>query len=286
MSETKKRQLRVFPGLEARHFQHPADLTATEALRAIPGLDLLVAKLMEYGIERVLYLQNIAGSVRVTPKMFGRLHRSLKWGCKILDIEEPELYVTLNPVPNAFTYGNTRPFIVMTSGLIDMLSDEERFFVLAHELGHIKANHVLYTVLARNVATVMALVSQMTLGLGRLLGMGFELALHEWYRRSELTADRAALLCVQDLNPGIQTFMKLAGGATRLYAEMDQEEFLRQIRAYEESDASSLNQVYKALITAFRDHPFPILRAKELDAWHSTGYRELTGPKGLLSTGR
>jgi len=282
-SETKKRQLRTFPGLAAKDFQHPLDVTATDALRGIPGLDTVVRKVMEYGMERVLYLQNIAGSVRVTKNMFGRLHRSLRWGCKILDIEEPELYVTLDPAPNAYTYGHTRPFVVLTSGLVDMLNDEERFFVLAHELGHIKAQHVLYTVLARNIAVVMALVSQMTLGIGKLLGLGLELALYEWYRRSELTADRAALLCVQDLEPCVRTFMKLAGGASRLYAEMDQVEFLRQIRSYEETDASTLNQVYKVLITLFRDHPFPILRAKELDAWHSTGYRAIAGPAGLLT---
>ncbi len=283
MSETKKRQLRTFPGLEAKHFQHPLDVAATDALRGIPGLDTVVKKIMEYGMERVLYLENIAGSVRVSKNMFGRLYKSLQWGCKILDIDEPELYVTLDPVPNAYTYGHTKPFVVMTSGLVDMLNDEERFFVLAHELGHIKASHVLYTTLARNVAVVMSLISQMTLGIGKLLGLGLELALFEWYRRSELTADRAALLCVQDLDPCIRTFMKLAGGASRLYQEMDQTEFLRQIRAYEETDRSTLNQVYKVLITLFRDHPFPILRAKELDAWHSTGYRALAGPAGLLT---
>src|SRR5262245_64795945 len=112
---------------------------------------------MEYGFERLYYLDNIAGNVRVTKHMFGRLYRSLTWGCKILDVDEPELYVTLDPNPNAFTYGHTRPFIVVTSGLLDMLDDEERFVVIAHELGHIKASHVLYTVLAKNIAAIMTL---------------------------------------------------------------------------------------------------------------------------------
>ena len=76
--------------------------------------------------------------------------------------------------------------------------------------------------------------------------------------------------------------MKLAGGARRLYEEMSQEEFMSQIRAYEEADRSTLNQVYKVLITLYRDHPFPILRAKELDLWHASGYRDLAGPAGLL----
>jgi hypothetical protein len=78
--------------------------------------------------------------------------------------------------------------------------------------------------------------------------------------------------------------MKLAGGASRLYEEMDQNEFIRQIRAYEDTDRSSLNKAYKVLLTLFRSHPFPILRAKELDRWHSAadGYRGIAGPAGLL----
>jgi Zn-dependent protease with chaperone function len=280
---TRRKQLRTFPGLQAEDFQHPDDLSATSALQSIPGLDSLVAKVLEYGFERVYYLENLASNVRVTPRMFERLYRALGWGCKILGVEEPELYVQVDPIPNAFTYGHTRPFITLTSGLVDMLDDEERFFVIAHELGHIKAGHVLYTVLARNIATVVSMIGQATLGLGALLGQGLVLALHDWYRKAELTADRAGLLCVQDMNPAIRAFMKMAGGASRLYGEMDQGEFLRQIREYEDADRSQLNRAYKQLITAFRTHPFPIMRAKELDLWYGTGYRDLAGPRGLLT---
>ena len=282
MSETKKRRLRVLPGISAAEFQHPSDIRATDALKAVPGLDKVIAKIMEYSLERVFYLENIASSVRVTPRMFGRLYRSLGWGCQILDLEEPELYVTLDPVPNAYTYGHTRPFVVLTSGLVDMLDDEECFFVIAHELGHIKAAHVLYTIMARNISTLMTIIGQATLGLGSLLGQGLVAALHDWYRKAELTSDRAGLLCVQELDPCMRAFMKMAGGASRLYTEMDHTEFLQQIRAYEDADELLLNKAYKGLLTMHRTHPFPILRAQELDAWYRDGYRRLLGLTGLL----
>ena len=282
MSETRKRQLRTFPNLAAKDFQHPHDAAATEVLKAVPGLDTVIAKIMEYGLERLFYLDNIASSVRVTPRMFGRLHRSLGWGCQILDLEEPELYVTLDPVPNAYTYGHTRPFVVLTSGLVDMLDDEECFFVIAHELGHIKAAHVLYMIMARNISTLMTIIGQATLGLGSLLGQGLVVALHDWYRKAELTSDRAGLLCVQELEPCMRAFMKMAGGTSRLYSEMDHAEFLQQIRAYEDADELLLNKAYKGVLTMYRTHPFPILRAQELDAWHKDGYRCLLGSTGLL----
>jgi Zn-dependent protease with chaperone function len=279
-----KRKLITFPGLSAADFQHPDDVQATEALRSVPGLDTIVAKVLEYGFERIYYLDNVAGNVRVGPRQFARLYKALTWGCKILDVEEPEMYVTLDPVPNAFTFGHTRPFIVLTSGLVDMLDDEERFFVVAHELGHIKAEHVLYTVLAKNIAAIMTIIGQATLGIGALLGQGLVIALNDWFRKAELTADRAGLLCVQDPAPCMRAFMKMAGGARRLYEEMDYNEFLRQIREYEDADRSNLNKAYKVLITLYRTHPFPILRARELDRWAGTGYRELAGPRGLLGS--
>src|SRR5439155_23769273 len=180
---------------------------ATDTLKKIPGIDKLFTKVLEIGFERVFYVDNIASNLRVTPKMFPRLHRSLSWACKILDVPEPEMYVHVDPVPNAFTYGHTKPFITATTGLIDMLSDEELFFVIGHEVGHIKAGHVLYGTMARNIAAIVTLLGEATLGIGALLARGLVIALFEWYRCAELTSDRAALLCVQDVEPARDTFM-------------------------------------------------------------------------------
>jgi len=271
----KKRKLRALTGLSVDEFRHPSDQRATDALRKIPGIDKLFAKVLEVGLERVYYVENIASNLRVTPKMFPRLHRSLTWATKILDVPEPEMYVTVDPIPNAFTYGHTKPFITVTSGLIDMLSDEELFYVVGHEVGHIKAGHVLYGTMARNIVAVIALLGQATLGIGALLGQGLVIALLEWFRCAELTSDRAALLCVQDLEPARDVFMKLAGGTTRMAADMDREEFLRQVREYEEVDRTTLDRAYKILLTIGRTHPFAMQRAKELETWFEAGYPEL-----------
>jgi len=203
------------------------------------------------------------------------MHRSLEWGARILDMEVPELYISLNPIPNAYTYGHTHPFIVLTSGLVDLLSPEERFFVIAHELGHIKAGHVLHTIMAHNIAQIVQRIGQATFGIGSILGQGLVYALLEWHRKSELTADRAGLLCVQNLDCPINTFMKLAGGASTLFKEMDRDEFLSQIDDYEDADRSPLNKAYKILLTSERSHPYAIMRAKELRIWHDGDYKEL-----------
>jgi len=265
--KAKKRKLRPLPGLDVEEFRHPNDARATDALKKIPGFDTLIKKVMEYGLERLYYVENISSNLRVTPKMFPRLHRSLTWACKILEVPEPEMYVTVDPKPNAFTYGHTKPFIQLTSGIIDMMSDEELFFVISHEVGHIKSGHVLYGTMARSISTIVTILGQATLGFGAILGQGLVVALYEWYRCAELTADRAALLCVQDLEPARDTFMKLAGGTTRLAGEMDRDDFLRQVREFEDVDRTTLDRAYKVLLTLFRDHPFAMQRARELDTW-------------------
>jgi Zn-dependent protease with chaperone function len=271
----KKRQLRALTGLSVEEFRHPHDAKATDALKKIPGFDKVLTKLLEYGLERLFYVDNIASNLHVTDKMFPRLNRSLGWACKILDVPIPEMYVTLDPVPNAFTYGHTKPFITLHSGLIDTMTDEEVFFVIAHEVGHIKAGHVLYGTMARNISALIDFIGRTTFGFGAILTQGLAIALLEWYRCAELTSDRAALLCVQDLEPARDTFMKLAGGTTRLASEMNRDEFLRQVRAYEDVDRSTLDKAYKVLLTLFRTHPFAMQRAKELEVWFESGYIEL-----------
>jgi Zn-dependent protease with chaperone function len=277
---TKRRKLRPLPGLSAEDFRHPQDALATDSLKKIPGFEKILSKVLEYGLERLAYVDNLASNLQVTPHMFGRLHRSLQWGCKILDIPEPEMYVTMNPTPNAWTYGHTKPFVTVTSGLIDLLSDEELFFVIGHELGHIKAGHVLYGTMARNIAAIVELIGQATLGIGAILGQSLVYALLEWYRAAELTCDRAAMLCVQDLEPARATFMKLAGGNSRLSKEMSRDEFLRQVASFEDVDRSALNKAYKILLTSQRTHPFAMQRAKEVERWYDAGYHDVMKKRG------
>lgn len=284
-AEPKRRKLKTFRDIDPEKLMHPWDVKATRALGKVPGLELLTRKVMEYGFERIYYLENTADNVRVTDKMFPKLHRYLQWSCKILGVDEPEMYVTMDPEPRSLTYGHKRPFIVLSSGLLDLLDEQERFFVVSHEVAHIKFGHVLYTVLAENLAVILDAIGKATLGLGALVGFGLAIPLFDWYRKTYLSCDRAGLLCVQERDVPFRVFMKLAGGSLKLYQEMNYPEFLRQIRAYEEADESTLNRAYKLMLTIFRPNPFPIMRAKFLDDWLAEGgYTALTGDEMTAPT--
>ncbi|MBI4852170.1 MAG: M48 family metalloprotease [Acidobacteria bacterium] len=276
MTETKRWQRkasRTFPKISPAAFQHPMDLKALEAVKSISGVDFLIRKVIEFAFERYYYITNIADSIRVTSRQCPLLNDMLLDACDILDVDVPEFYVDQNPVANAYTFGSEKPFVVLQSGLVDLMTDDELFTVICHEIGHIKCGHVLYKMVARFLSIIVEYIADKTFGLGSLITGPIMVAFYEWDRKAELSADRAGLLGIQNPNVVISTLMKLAGGCSKVAAQLDRDEFLRQAENYQELDHSTLNQFYKFLQVVNRTHPFPVLRAKEINEWaKSTEY--------------
>jgi Zn-dependent protease with chaperone function/RNA polymerase subunit RPABC4/transcription elongation factor Spt4 len=273
---TQTRKRRRFPKISPSAFQHPMDLRALDAVKRAKGVDLLIRKVIEYGYERYLYINNIADTVRITPRQVPLLHDMLVEACEILDVSVPELYLDQDPVVNAYTFGCEKPFIVLQSGLVDLLTEDELFSVIAHEVGHIKCGHVLYKMVAQFLKTAAEVIADMTFGFGKLITGPLLVAFYEWDRKAELSSDRASLLATQDADVVINTLMKLAGGSSKIMPQLDRDEFLRQAENYRELDASTLNQFYKLIQVIWRTHPFPALRAREIEEWsRSTEYQNI-----------
>ncbi|QBD77754.1 peptidase M48 [Ktedonosporobacter rubrisoli] len=267
MSTNQSKARRRFPGLDPVMLQHPYDRVALSTLQKVPGLDIVVRKFIELFPERVAYIQNVAQTVRVTSTQCPQLYTQLQEACAILDVREPELYVAQYPVPNAYTSGHDHPYIVVTTGLLDLMNEDEVMAVIAHELGHIKSGHVLYKTMARCISLLLTIVGDMTLGLGRLIGRTLEAALLEWDRKSEFTADRSALLVMQDPHVMLTLMMKLAGGTLFQRDQMNAQEFLKQADLYQDVDVNLLDRMYKLLLVTSVSHPLTIVRAREIMNW-------------------
>jgi Zn-dependent protease with chaperone function len=254
-------------GLPPTAFQHPLDRQATENLKKIKGFDWLVGKFIEYGFERIDYITHIGGGIRVGPRQMANHYAMLRECCDVLDMSEPELYVMQGGV-NAYTSGHNHPFIILETGLLELMDDEEIMAVIAHELGHIKCGHVLYKTMARGIKPFIEMAGKATLGIGSIVGSGVEAGLSAWNRRSELSADRAALLGMQNSQPCVTMLMKLAGGTTRHVQSLDSEQFLNQARAYKEGlDQKTSDRFYRFIANMGSSHPFPVERARALDEW-------------------
>jgi Zn-dependent protease with chaperone function len=258
-------QRRVLTEISPQAWEHPADRAALNALRKIPGFDLALRKIFGMFGERAIRLAFKANAVRVSDKQYPWIHERTLRVCEIMDLKEiPEVYVSQTPLVNAGAVGMSDPFIVLNSSMLEVLDHDEVEAVLAHEVGHILSGHVLYR-------TLLLLI--MSLALFRYPIAGLALlpilwALLEWYRKSELSCDRAALLAVQDKDVVMSSLMKLAGGTRGEVLNL--QEFIAQSEEYREG-GDLLDSVYKVLNVIGATHPFSVVRVAELRDWIDSG---------------
>ncbi|GHC51048.1 M48 family metallopeptidase [Streptomyces cinnamoneus] len=257
------RERRRFPGISSRAYEHPADRSALVALRKLSGFDTAFKALSGLLPERSLRLLYLSDSVRVGEQQFPHLHTMLLDACYVLDMPKvPAMYVTQDPQPGAMCIGLDEPIVVVTTGLVELLDEEEMRAVIGHEVGHALSGHAVYrTVLLflTNVAMKVAWIP-----LGGIAVMTVVTALREWFRKSELSADRAGLLVGQDLQASMRGLMKLAGG-NHLH-EMNVDAFLAQAEEYEKG-GDLRDSVLKIMNMLPRSHPFAAVRAAELKKW-------------------
>lgn len=257
----------LFPGISSRAYEHPADRSALVTLRSLSGFDTVLKGLAGIFRDRSHRLMHLASTVRVDARQFPELHELFMDGVAVLDVPgPPELFVSQSPVANAMTIGMDKPFIVVTTGLLDLLDDpQERRFVLGHELGHALSGHAVYRTMLYHL---IRLSQRVWIPIGYLGLRAIISALEEWQRKSELSADRAGLLVAQDPAVALRVQMKMAGGA-RL-ASMDPDAFLDQAREYDAA-ADLREGLLKLLNLEGQSHPFAVARATELRRWVDSG---------------
>lgn len=255
-------------GLKADHFRHPLDQNATANLKQIPGMDLMVRGLLGSVAEQFFALNNLAASVRVSDKQLPHLHQLLLDACHILDLEPPELYLQQNPQPNAYTFAmrGKKPFMVLHTSLVDMLTPAEIQAVMAHELGHLKCEHGVYLTLAN----IMVLAAGLIPNWGAMLTQSLQAQMLEWVRCAEFSCDRAALLAVQDPRVVMSVLMKLAGGSPQLAPLLNLDAFIDQARDYDRLGEDEMGARLRTMQTENLTHPVPVLRAREIDLWSSS----------------
>jgi Zn-dependent protease with chaperone function len=264
----------AFPQIAAVSWEHPADRAALQALRAVPGVDDLIRKVLAMlGGERGIRLLFQGNAVRVGPAQFPRLWQLHTEVATTFDWPTvPELYVSQTPFFNAGAYGIDAPFIVVHSAALELLDEDEIRVLLAHELGHVISGHALYH-------TIAAILAMMSLGalpiLAGLAVLPIRLAFLEWSRKSELSADRAGLLGGQDILVAQRMDMKMAGGGrgSAFTGQLDVAAFMQQAHEYAAS-SEGLDVVYKLLSTLALTHPMHTVRAAELQRWLASGEYE------------
>lgn len=260
----------AFPGITKEAFTSDTDKWALDKLQKVPLLPTVLKKFHELGVDRWMYVHNLGTSVRVGPNQFPTLYRILKDCVRILDMPEPEMYVSNNPFPNAFAGGIERPYITVYSSIINTMNDEELYYLIGHELGHIKCEHVLYFQVYFVLWYILELLGLSITPVGNMVSFGLLLAFFEWARQAEFSADRAGMLCSQSRNDCIDATVKLAAGPSRLEGEIDREAFMDQARAYQAADDRDKLFLFLVARKTYT-HPLPVHRAQELERWYESG---------------
>jgi Zn-dependent protease with chaperone function len=272
-----------FIGLSPEIYQHPSDRKALTSLEKMPGLSLLLKKVNEYGIDRLLRMQTLGSEFKVTPRNFPKLHNAFVETCNILCVNpSPELYL-FQGTGHIHTYaiGVEKPIIGVNLETMEWLTSEELCFVLGHELIRVKGGYINYQQIGQVMPLVKGLISSTTLGLGGIAANGIEVALQNWTVMSKFTADRAGLFACQDVDVAVSTLMKL-GGLPAEYLNADTiDDFEDQARSFMTTDLDNLDRFTQVFSFLKLRHPWAVMRMAELFKWIDSGEY-----KSLLETGK
>ncbi len=259
------RTTRVLTDIAPQAWEHPADRAALTALRKIPVFDDVLRQLFGFFGEKPIRLAFLASSVRVSERQFSRVSELYKNVLHTLDApQEYPLFVSQTPIVNAGAYGMNEPFIILNSGTVNLLDDEQLSYVMGHELGHIMSDHVLY----RTMTVLLIRLASMGFPVVGLAARAILVALLEWSRKSELSSDRAGLLATQNPQSVMEAMLAMAGGGDA--EEMNLDEFIMQAEEYRES-GDVADQMFKVLNLMGQSHPFYVLRLAEIRTWIEEG---------------
>lgn len=246
---------------------HDMDRMAFAALNTFPKFIKLVEAYHANFDEKAARIDLLSSAIRLSDNQMPEIYDLLPPICEKLGIVVPELYYVRDMKMNAATIGTTNPCIYVTSGLVKHLPPDLISSVLAHECGHIACKHYLYH------SIVMTIINKLNGGpLGYfdavryILTPGLISAFLFWDRCSELSADRAAVLCDGKPEKMVDALIRING-----YADINRDEFIKQaIDLHSFVNETKGNKVIEQMIMGNDTHPRLANRVYECCEWSKT----------------
>lgn len=188
-----------------RRYCHPVDKKIIDVLDN-PAINAVFGTVSDFGADQN-FGQIIASAVPVNSNNYPREDEIVCSCSEKLNIRKPYTVIS-NVLPgiNACTVGSDdEPYLILSSLLVKMLSKEQLKFVVGHECGHIAMGHVVYHSAVRTAGSFSRLIPV----IGPVVFNTISFPLLAWERRSEITADRAGLICCEDLELAQRTLLQL-----------------------------------------------------------------------------
>lgn len=249
-------------------YRHNLDQRAFEMLNSFPKFVKLCEAYNANYSEIIAKIGNMSDLIRLNENQIPEVYNLLPPICEKLGIEVPELYYEESKEMNACTGGTNKPFIIVSSELVEKCSPEQISSTLAHECGHIACKHTLYHSMARYLINGMENSPLSGIpGVRKYLTRNLVKALLFWDRCSELSADRAAVLCDSTPDVFVDTLLKIRGYGDNI----NRDEFMKQALDLKEflNDNKSA-KVMDEMLHQWNSHPTLATRAYECYEWSNS----------------
>ncbi|PIQ28731.1 hypothetical protein COW36_11810 [bacterium (Candidatus Blackallbacteria) CG17_big_fil_post_rev_8_21_14_2_50_48_46] len=264
-----------FQHLDPAVYRHQLDTDSQQHLRSLPGVDNIIRKLLDFAQEAFPESFFAANCIQASPQQYADLHAKLEVACRTLGMTlRPHLYISPEDMVSStgwgtFSGGTDKPFIVLPVTLLENFEEHEILAVLAHEMGHFQLNQHAVKV-AADFLQLMLTKPLRRNPMGAFLENitpPVQNALLNWRYKADLSADRSALLVLQNPEQLAQLLMKIAGNASESTNTL--ENFITQARNLDRQ--SILNWLDKPGVQQLCPTPprFAVWRMAELLSWTS-----------------
>lgn len=189
-------------------------------------------------VKRLLY-----EAIQVQKETFPKIFEASARACNILALGEttPEVFLRANDAIQASCLSPaslSRPVILINSGLVRRLNDDELTAVIGHEIGHFAFRHRPQL---RDPEDINEAAHMKAMAASRC---------------AEISADRAGLIACNNINAAVSALIKTSSGLGEEHIRLDLQAFLRQFKQLV-ADGPSINE-------AMSTHPFFLLRIRAL----------------------
>jgi Zn-dependent protease with chaperone function len=199
--------------------------------------------------------QFLGQAVKVNKDQLPDIYTMAQQAAKNLSMTMPDVFVTQNPLINAYALGFFgKKSIMLHSATVEAMTKEELCSIIGHEFTHIKCMHTHWLVLTHLKDAIRIPVVSDLLGL----------LLLRWSRKAEYTCDRGGLLACRNLRSSISALAKVAVGKT-LFTQLNLDAFARQHENVTEDDIARLAE---NLVS----HPYIVNRIQALGEFSQSKY--------------